>query len=100
MAGWMALNGLKILVVDDEADARQLLSTILAHAGAEIAVAGSADEALAVFERLRPDVLVSDIGMPEKDGNSLTAYARAGTAAKPSPAGFRPTCPSRSNLAS
>jgi len=58
-------------VVDDEDDARELLGMILEQAGAQVATAGSAREALAVFERFQPDVLVSDIGMPENDGYSL-----------------------------
>jgi PAS domain S-box-containing protein len=71
-----ALQGVKLLVVDDEPDARELLSIILQEAGAEVATAGSADEALATFERLRPDVLVSDIGMPGGDGYSLIRRVR------------------------
>ena len=71
-----ALRGIKLLVVDDEPDARELLSIILEEAGAEVATAGSADEALAAFERLRPDVLVSDIGMPGGDGYSLIQRVR------------------------
>src|SRR5438105_13563320 len=57
------LQGIRLLVVDDEPDARELLSTILQEAGAEVVAAGSADEALAAFERVRPDGLGSDIGM-------------------------------------
>jgi PAS domain S-box-containing protein len=70
------LQGLRLLVVDDEPDARELLSIILQEAGAEVAAAGSADEALAAFDRLRPDVLVSDIGMPDGDGYSLIRRVR------------------------
>jgi CheY-like chemotaxis protein len=63
-------------VVDDDPDARDLLSTILQEAGAEVTAAGCADEAVAAFERLRPDVLVSDIGMPGGDGYSLIRRVR------------------------
>jgi CheY-like chemotaxis protein len=63
-----SLRGLKVLVVDDEADARDLLHTVLADAGAEVETADSARAGLAAMARLRPDVLVSDIGMPEVDG--------------------------------
>jgi len=63
-------------VVDDDPDARELLTTILQQAGGEVVSTGSADEALAVFERLRPDVLVSDIGMPDGDGYSLIRRVR------------------------
>ena len=72
-----ALRGLKVLVVDDEADARELLGMILEQAGAEVALAGSACEAIEVFGRFRPDVLVSDIGMPGDDGYSLIRRIRA-----------------------
>jgi len=72
-----ALRGLKVLVVDDEADARELLGMILEQAGAEVALAGSAHEAIEVFGRFRPDVLVSDIGMPGDDGYSLIRRIRA-----------------------
>ena len=77
-SGAPALKGVKILVVDDDADARELLSMILEHAGAETATAGCVDEALAVLERFKPDVLVSDIGMPEHDGYCLIRKIRAG----------------------
>ena len=70
------IRGVRVLVVDDDPDARELLSTILQQAGAEVVSARSADEALAVFERLRPDVLVSDIGMPDGDGYSLIRRVR------------------------
>jgi PAS domain S-box-containing protein len=71
-----ALRGIKLLVVEDDPDARELLSMILEEAGAEVATAASADEALATFERLHPDVLVSDIGMPGGDGYSLIRRVR------------------------
>ena len=60
-----ALAGLKVLVVDDEPDARQLLRRVLAECHAEVALAASAAEALELVERFRPDVIVSDIGMPD-----------------------------------
>jgi len=75
------LAGRRILVVDDEADARDLLAQILGQAGADVIVAGSADEALETLRRWRPDVLVSDIGMPGDDGYVLIRKVRAlGTA--------------------
>src|SRR5207253_2278280 len=70
------LRGVKLLVVDDDADTRELLSMILQEAGAEVATAGSANDGLAAFERQRPDVLVSDIGMPDGDGYSLIRRVR------------------------
>src|SRR5882672_4953786 len=71
------LAGRRILVVDDEADARDLLAEILGQAGAEVIVVGSADEALETLRRWRPDVLVSDIGMPGDDGYVLIRKVRA-----------------------
>ena len=70
------LTGVRLLVVEDDADARELLSMILQEAGAEVTTASSANEALATFERQRPDVLVSDIGMPDGDGYSLIRKVR------------------------
>src|SRR5207237_8107460 len=55
----------------------ELLSMILQEAGAEVASAGSANDGLAAFERQRPDVLVSDIGMPDGDGYSLIRRVRS-----------------------
>jgi PAS domain S-box-containing protein len=71
------LVGRRILVVDDEADARDLLAEILGQAGADVMVVGSADEALETLRRWRPDVLVSDIGMPGDDGYMLIRKVRA-----------------------
>ncbi|HEX8186815.1 MAG TPA: ATP-binding protein [Pyrinomonadaceae bacterium] len=72
-----ALRGLRVLVVDDEADARDMLRAVLEQCDAEVITAGSASEALAVVARLRPDVLISDLGMPGDDGYSLIARVRA-----------------------
>ena len=77
MAGLTALKGLRVLVVDDEADAREMLSMILEEAGAEVTTAACADEAVAAFERFRPGVVVTDIGMPDGDGYSLIRRLRA-----------------------
>ena len=71
------LGGRRILVVDDEADAREILATILGRAGADVTVVASADEALETLRRWRPDVLVSDIGMPGDDGYVLIRKVRA-----------------------
>jgi PAS domain S-box-containing protein len=71
------LAGRRILVVDDEADARDLLAEILGQAGADVAVVSSADEALDTLRHWRPDVLVSDIGMPGDDGYVLIRKVRA-----------------------
>lgn len=71
------LSNLSILVVDDEPDARQLLSFLLEQYGAKVAIAGSAQEALEQIARSCPDVLVSDLGMPQMDGYALMRKLRA-----------------------
>jgi CheY-like chemotaxis protein len=71
------LAGRRILVVDDDPDARNLLATILGRAGGDVIVVASADEALETLRRWRPDVLVSDIGMPGDDGYVLIRKVRA-----------------------
>jgi PAS domain S-box-containing protein len=71
-----SLAGMKILVVDDEADARQLVEQLLRDADAEVHSAASAAAALELLESVRPDVLVSDIGMPERDGYQFIAAVR------------------------
>jgi len=70
------LRGMRVLVVDDEEDARALLETALTQYGAEVLTASNAAEALAEIERHQPDVLVSDIGMPTEDGHSLIRKLR------------------------
>jgi hypothetical protein len=103
------LDGLRVLVVDDEADARELMRMVLRGAGAEVMAAASADEALEQLERWSPDILVSDIGLPGDDGYVLiqkqrereaghgpsipalavTAYARAEDRTRALAAGFQ-----------
>ncbi|MEG3906268.1 ATP-binding protein [Microcoleus sp. B4-C5] len=73
------LEGLQILVVEDEADALELLSTILEKYGAHVMAVASVKEALSIIETATdrsPDVLVSDIGMPDEDGYSLIRKLR------------------------
>lgn len=70
------LKGIKVLAVDDEADARILLTAVLQQCGAEIKTCSSAQETLDALETFMPDVLVSDIGMPEEDGYSLIKKIR------------------------
>lgn len=74
--GLPSLAGVRVLVVDDEADARDLLTRILEHCGAKVSLASSAAEALQVLRSTRPDVLVSDIGMPDADGYELIRSVR------------------------
>jgi CheY-like chemotaxis protein len=70
------LDGLKILVVDDDADTRDLVSTILTRCGSEVRCSESAAEALLAFQEWSPDLLVSDIGMPQEDGYGLIRRLR------------------------
>lgn len=71
------LAGLRILVVDDEDDARELLACFLESAGATVLLAEAAAAALAVLADHTPDVMVSDIGMPGEDGYSLMRSVRS-----------------------
>jgi CheY-like chemotaxis protein len=71
------LDGLRVLVVDDEEDTRVLLRMVLERCGASVTAVSSAQEALAALKQSRPDVLVSDLGMPEEDGYSLIKKVRA-----------------------
>ena len=71
------LGGVDVLVVDDEADARELLAALLEHHGATVTAAASVEEALAVLAERAPDVVVSDIGMPGADGYELARRLRA-----------------------
>jgi chemotaxis family two-component system sensor kinase Cph1 len=107
------LDGLQILVVDDEADARELLRLELSRCGARVTVAASAEEALEILPALLPNVLISDIGMPGTDGYALirairrlppeqggrtpavalTAYARTEERARAFRAGFQAHVP-------
>lgn len=93
----LRLDGVKVLVVDDEPDARELIKLVLEEYQAQVITAASAQEALDILKCEQPDVLVSDIGMPQEDGYqfihkvrmldpekcgnipavALTAYARA-----------------------
>jgi|GEM_PF-2399466 len=71
------LEGLSILVVDDDADARDLLHTVLLQRLARVHVADCAADAFELLQRERPDVLISDIAMPEEDGYMLIGRIRA-----------------------
>ena len=70
------LDGLRVLVVDDEPDTRELLIAGLGMCGAEVTTAGSAAEALEAFAADVPDLLISDIGMPGEDGYELIRRVR------------------------
>ncbi len=71
------LSGMRCLVVDDEPDMRELLAFILEQYGAEVTVVASAGEALRALSQSKPDLLLSDIGMPEIDGYMLMRLVRA-----------------------
>jgi signal transduction histidine kinase/DNA-binding response OmpR family regulator len=70
------LAGLRILVVDDEADSRDLVTTILTRCGSKVRCCESTAEALKTFREWKPDLLVSDIGMPQEDGYTLIKRLR------------------------
>ncbi|MGH7917858.1 MAG: hybrid sensor histidine kinase/response regulator, partial [Candidatus Binataceae bacterium] len=71
------LHGVRVLVVDDEADTREMIAEILREAQAEVATAGSSTEALELVNQWRPDVLIADIAMPGEDGYALISQLRA-----------------------
>jgi|GEM_PF-3613763 len=71
------LSGLKVLAVDEQLDTRNLISTILRYAGAETIVAASAIEAYEKLREQRPDILLSDIGLPEENGYDFLRRVRA-----------------------
>jgi CheY-like chemotaxis protein len=72
-----SLQGVQVLLIDDDETSRDLAEVILAHSGAVVRAVGSAAEALAAIGQWRPDVLVSDISMPEEDGYVLIRKVRA-----------------------
>jgi len=72
-----SLAGVQVLAVDDDPDAREVISRILTEAGASVTMACSAEDALVAIRSGSPGVLVSDIGMPEQDGYALIRRVRA-----------------------
>ncbi|MBD1835626.1 response regulator [Cyanobacteria bacterium FACHB-472] len=72
-----SLTGLQVLVVDDDTDTRDFLTTVLEEYQMQVTAVGSAQEALQALEHLKPDVLVSDIGMPMEDGYGLIRKVRS-----------------------
>jgi PAS domain S-box-containing protein len=103
----VSLDGIRVLVIEDEPDTRDFLDRFLRASGAMVVTAASSAEALAAFPHARPDVLVSDIGLPESDGYdlirrirqldggaalpaiALTAYARSEDRARAFQAGYQ-----------
>jgi PAS domain S-box-containing protein len=72
----LRLDSLRVLVVDDEADTLQWITVVLTQCGATVFTANSTNKALLSLEEFRPDVLVSDIGMPDEDGYALMRKIR------------------------
>lgn len=72
-----SLDGLKVLLVDDEPEARQIISTVITRTGAEVETCTSANEALAKLLEWKPDVILSDIAMPDEDGYTFIGKVRA-----------------------
>ena len=77
------LEGVRVLLVEDEEDTRDLLSAVLSDRGATVAAASDASSALAMFDAFNPDVVVSDIGLPGQDGCSLMRKLRQRSADLP-----------------
>ena len=72
-----SLEGLRVLLVDDEPEARQLIATVIKRTGAEVEACDSANEALVKLSEWKPDVILSDIAMPEEDGYSFIGKVRS-----------------------
>ena len=81
--GEVRLTGVRVLVVDDEPDARRLLHALLDQKGATVREAGSAEEALSVLAGEPFDLLIADIGMPEMDGYELIQRVKSSLPALP-----------------
>ena len=71
------LAGISVIIIDDEPDIRELVSRMLSESGASVTVATSAEEAITLIERDRPNMLITDIGMPDIDGFELLRRVRA-----------------------
>ena len=71
------LKGISILVVEDDADTRDLLKVLLEAQGAGVTITASAQEALTAYDQSRPHVIVADIGMPDYNGYTLIGRVRS-----------------------
>jgi len=76
VSGTPSLHGIRVLVVDDERDAREFTATVLRHAAADVSEAESVDAGLSAIERSAPDVILCDIAMPNRDGFDFIAALR------------------------
>ncbi|WP_298908261.1 response regulator [uncultured Nostoc sp.] len=72
----ISFKGLRLLVVDDDPDTRTLLTFLFEIDGAEVVTSASAGEAIAIMSSFKPDILISDIYLPDEDGYSLLLKAR------------------------
>ena len=77
LSGEERLEGLRVLVVEDDADARELVATVLAQAGAVTFTASNGRDGIAMVPRVRPDVLVCDLAMPDQDGLTVVREVKA-----------------------
>ncbi|MGH7859907.1 MAG: ATP-binding response regulator [Candidatus Binatia bacterium] len=77
LANGLRLDGLRVLLVEDEEDTRECLTLALAERGAEVTAVSSVADALAAVDRATPDVVVSDVGMAREDGYTLIRELRA-----------------------
>ncbi|TVP55381.1 MAG: response regulator [Nodularia sp. (in: Bacteria)] len=73
----MSVKGIRLLVVDDDADTRQILNILFELEGAKVIAVASASEALEVISQFKPDILISDIYLPDEYGYSLLPKVRA-----------------------
>jgi PAS domain S-box-containing protein len=73
----LPLSGLQILLVDDEVDSREFVAFVLEQAGALVTAVASATDAIVAWNQMKPDLLISDIGMPETDGYALLRQIRS-----------------------
>src|SRR6267378_262973 len=73
----LALEGISVLVVEDEKDTRELLKILLEAEGGLVTITASVQEALFAYDQSRPDVIVADIGMPDYNGYTLIGKIRA-----------------------
>jgi CheY-like chemotaxis protein len=71
------LKGINILVVEDDADTRELVTVLLQTQGGSVTATSSVQEALSAYDRSRPNVIVADIGMPDYNGYTLIGRVRA-----------------------
>jgi CheY-like chemotaxis protein/two-component sensor histidine kinase len=78
-----ALQGVRVLIVEDERDTREMIAHALQRFGASVAQAASASEALREFVKATPNIVISDIGMPDMDGYQLLAMIQAQTSEPP-----------------